>query len=100
MKRFSFFRVAVLLCVLTSLIAVGTAYSQMRGPSDDMIREQFRTILKEADTNKDGKLSYQECLAIWKDKEQGKKNCGHWDANRDGTITEDEYVRQARKVMQ
>ena len=28
-----------------------------------------------------------------------KKNCKYWDANGDGTITEDEYVKQSRKLM-
>lgn len=99
MKHFPIFGAAVLVFAVTCLVAVGTGHSQMKGPSDDMIKGQFRTILKEADTNKDGKLSAEECLAIWKDKEKAKKNCKHWDANNDGTITEDEYVKQARKVM-
>ncbi len=58
----------------------------------------FRMILEGADVNKDGKLSAAECKSIWKDKAIADKNCGYWDADKDGVITEDEYVRQASKA--
>jgi hypothetical protein len=40
-----------------------------------------------------------ECMAIWKDKKTAEKNCKYWDADGDGIITEDEYVKQVRKIM-
>jgi hypothetical protein len=85
----------LVICVL----APGISPAQQRGPSDDMIKANFREILKEADKNRDGKLSMSECMAIWKDKKTGEKNCKHWDADGDGIITEDEYVKQVRKIM-
>ena len=62
-------------------------------------KEAFKSILSSADTDKDGKLSLQECYAIWKDKKLAEKNCKYWDANGDGYITEDEYVKQSKKLM-
>lgn len=65
------------------------------GPSEDNIRQAYRMILSQADANKDGRLSAAECMAIYKDKSTAEKNCSFWDANKDGTITEEEYVKQA-----
>jgi hypothetical protein len=28
-----------------------------------------------------------------------EKDCKYWDANGDGVITEDEYVKQVRRIM-
>ena len=70
-----------------------------RGPSDDRIKGAYQQILAEADKNRDGKLSMSECMAVWKDKKTGEKNCKYWDANGDGVITEEEYVKQVRKIM-
>jgi hypothetical protein len=81
------------------LLAPNVSPAQQRGPSDDMIKANYREILKEADKNRDGKLSMSECMAIWKDKKTAEKNCKYWDANGDGIITEDEYVAQVRKIM-
>jgi hypothetical protein len=54
----------------------------------------YGLILSEADKNKDGKLSVSECKAVYKDPAMAEKNCKFWDADSDGIITEDEYVRQ------
>lgn len=81
------------------LLAPGVSPAQQRGPSDDMIKANYREVLKGADKNRDGKLSMSECMAIWKDKKTAEKNCTYWDANGDGIITEDEYVAQVRKIM-
>ena len=58
----------------------------------------FRMILEGADVNKDGKLSAAECQAMWKDKRMAQKNCSFWDVDKDGLITEAEYVRQASRL--
>jgi len=63
---------------------------------DEFARDAFKEILAEADKNKDGKLSLTECKAMWKDAAKGEKNCTFWDVNHDGTITENEYVSQAK----
>jgi len=64
-----------------------------------MIKGAFQEVLRTCDTNKDGKLALQECMETWKDKAKAEKNWKYWDANGDGTITEEEYVGQVRKIM-
>lgn len=76
-----------------AVAAVPPAYAA--GPPEDNIRQAYRMILSQADANKDGRLSAAECMAIYKDKSTAEKNCSFWDANKDGTITEEEYVKQA-----
>jgi len=56
------------------------------------------SIITEADTNKDGKLSMQECLGMSKEPKKMEKKCKYWDANDNGFITEDEYVQQVKKI--
>jgi hypothetical protein len=87
------------LVFLISLLAPCVTPAQQRGPSDEMIKANFREVLKAADKNRDGKLSISECLAIWKDRNKGEKECKYWDADGNGVITEDEYVKQVRKIM-
>ena len=88
MKSFGIF--SVLFIVLTSSVVT----SHSAGLSEERIRSAFKLILTEADTNKDGKLSVSECKAGYKDPAMAEKNCKFWDADHDGIITEDEYVRQ------
>lgn len=57
-------------------------------------RQAYGMLLAQLDANKDGKLSMTECKAMWKDKGVADKNCGFWDADKDGFITEAEYVKQ------
>lgn len=59
----------------------------------------FTEILVAADKNGDGRLSLEECYAIWKNRVMAEKNCQFWDANHDGVITEEEYVAQAGSLM-
>jgi len=80
------------LVFITMASTVCTSHSA--GLSDERIRSAYRLILSEADTNKDGKLSVSECKAGYKDPAMAEKNCKFWDADKDGIITEDEYVRQ------
>ena len=83
----------VLLASIIIASIVSVTYSA--GPSDERFRSAYREIVLQADTNKDGKLSVAECKAIYKDKALAEKNCNFWDVDRDGVITEDEYVQQA-----
>jgi hypothetical protein len=85
---------------LGGLIIVGMAsFIPAAGPSDAMVRGAYKQVLAEADKNKDGQLSRAECKAMFKDSEKGEKNCGFWDADHDGTITEDEYVAQVMSMQ-
>jgi EF hand len=80
--------------VMTSTVLT----SHSAGPSDERIRSAYRMILSQADTNKDGKLSVSECKAGYKDPAMADKNCKFWDADSDGIITEDEYVKQGMSI--
>jgi hypothetical protein len=92
MKRIGIFSLVVIVMAGTVLT------SHSAGPSDERIRSAYRLILSEADTNEDGKLSVSECKAGYKDPAMAEKNCKFWDADNDGTITEDEYVRQGTSL--
>jgi Ca2+-binding EF-hand superfamily protein len=86
--------------VVVFLITIGTvSLVRAAGPSGEMARNAYKQVLLEADKNKDGKLSLAECKAMFKDNAKGEKNCGFWDADHDGTITEDEYVAQAMSIQ-
>jgi hypothetical protein len=99
MKKSGFTFTALAIFAAAIVLTSGLANAQGVGPSDARTKAAFKTILSTADTNKDGKLSLQECYAGWKDKKMAEKNCKYWDANGDGTITEDEYVKQSKKLM-
>jgi hypothetical protein len=89
---------SVIVALAMTFLMGGVCFSQPPGPSDAMIKEAFQEIKAAADTNKDGKLTVAECLGIYKDRQLGEKNCKYWDVNRDGAITEAEYVAQAKKL--
>jgi predicted small secreted protein len=59
----------------------------------------FKEILKSSDKNKDGKLSKAEFMTIWKDKNTGEKNWKTWDTNKDGYVTEEEYVNAVANIQ-
>jgi hypothetical protein len=88
--------VSILSSIIT-LVAVSSVSAA--GPSDEMARNAYKQVLLEADKNKDGKLALAECKAMWKDDATGEEKCGFWDANHDGTITEDEYAAQAMSIQ-
>jgi hypothetical protein len=83
-----------------SLILTGNIlFAQGKGPPPEVIKGAYRQILAGADKNGDGKLSMAECLSISSNKKKIEKDCKYWDANGDGFITEEEYVKQARRIM-
>lgn len=65
------------------------------GPSDENFKRVFRELLSAVDTNKDGRMSQAECRVIYSSPAMAEKNCGFWDINKDGVVTEAEYVKQA-----
>lgn len=80
---------------LVFIVITSTVFtSHSAGPSEERIRSAYKLILTEADTNKDGKLSVSECKAGYKDPAMAEKNCKFWDADNDGIIIENEYIRQ------
>jgi hypothetical protein len=86
--------------LISSFILTGNLLSaQENSPPSEVIRGTYRQILAGADKNGDGKLSMAECMSISTNKNKIEKDCRYWDANGDGVITEDEYVKQARRLM-
>jgi len=56
-------------------------------------REAYKLLLKDTDKNNDGKISKVEFYAIWKDKKIAEEKYKTWEVNKDGYITEEEYVK-------
>jgi hypothetical protein len=80
-------------------LTINPVSASPKGPPDEMIKGAYRQILAGADKNGDGKLSMAECTSISSNKSKIEKDCRYWDANGDGVITEDEYVKQARRII-
>jgi len=99
MRRIDALSLAMVFTVICLSFSPSHAFAQSKGPPTEMIKGAYQNILKACDTNKDGKLTVQECMGAFKDKVKAEKDCKYWDANGDGTITEEEYVAQARKIM-
>ena len=88
---------AISILVLAGMVITGgVSFGHSAGPSAEFARNAFRQILSQTDTNKE--LSLAECKGIYKDAAMAEKNCTFWDVNKDGTITEDEYVSQAMSM--
>lgn len=86
--------VSAALFITTVIVSLGYT----AGPPEKNIRNAYHMILSQVDANRDGKLSVAECMAIYKDKSMAEKNCTFWDADKDGIITEAEYVKQGSSV--
>jgi hypothetical protein len=92
------FRTAVFCIGVLALSAI-PSLAQGVGPSDAAIKKAYQSLVSALDANKDGKLSVTECMAMSKDKKKAEKDCKYWDANGDGVITEEEYLKQVKKIM-
>ena len=99
MRRIDALPLAILFSMTFLCFSPGRSFAQDKGPRTEMIKGAYQEVLRTCDTNKDGKLTLQECMEMWKDKAKAEKNCKYWDANGDGIITEEEYVGQVRKIM-
>jgi hypothetical protein len=89
-----FVTAAVMVMMVLGLTAPVSAIGQIEATA----RNAYRMILSEVDADKDGKMTVKECMSIYKDKDMATKNCTFWDANKDGVITEDEYVKQGMSL--
>lgn len=90
-------KLVLLIILLLSFLLIGpSTFSQ---DMKKAARNAFKEILKNSDKNKDGKLSKAEFMTIWKDKNTGEKNWKTWDTNRDGYITEEEYVNAVANIQ-
>jgi len=82
--------------LFSTMVIVSPGYTA--GPPEQNIREAYKMILSQADANKNGELSVAECMTMYKDKSMAEKNCTFWDIDKDGIITEAEYVQQASNI--
>ena len=90
-------KLVLLIILLLSFLLLGpNSFSQdMKKAASNA----FKEILKSSDKNKDGKLSKAEFMTIWRDKNTGEKNWKTWDTNKDGYITEEEYVNAVANIQ-
>lgn len=86
--------------LIIGLLCLQPVFAQQKGPPPDFAKNAFKILLSEVDKNGDGKIGADECHSMWKDKSIADKNCGYWDTNSDGIITEEEYVSRAMKKAQ
>jgi hypothetical protein len=94
MKRMNLIVFAAAILFLTLTINPVSAFDR-----EAALKTAYNQLLSEVDKNKDGKISKEECLSVWKDKAYGETKCKYWDKNGDGIITEEEYVQQGLKIM-
>lgn len=86
-----------------SLTIIFTQIAQAQDPDvtkqmEKAARQAYKDLLKETDKNNDGKISKAEFYAIWKDKKVAGEKYIVWDLNKDGYITEEEYVKAVRDI--
>ena len=81
----------ITLIMIASLWMTGATFAQNQPGNDKnkKAHEEFHILLKQTDKNKDGKISKDEYLAVFKGGEEKFKSL---DENGDGFITEEEYV--------
>jgi len=92
MRRFT--TPGLVLVAMTGLVGVG----QAAAPSQETVRAVYAQLLAQADADKDGTISLAECKSIFTDPAISEKSCRFWDVNKDGAITEDEYVERVMRV--
>jgi Ca2+-binding EF-hand superfamily protein len=88
-------RTFLIISMILSLGMFVQVHAQDQKEMEKNIRQIYKSLLKETDKDKDGKLSKTEFYAIWKDQKVAEHNYKAWDTNKDGFITEDEYVKAA-----
>lgn len=99
MKRYAVLFLSGMFIFSFLVLSGNLSVAQQKPSRENLIRNAYRQILAGADKNGDGKLSMDECMSISRNKQKIAKDCKYWDANGDGVITEDEYVKQALKIM-
>jgi hypothetical protein len=99
MKRLSILFLSGMFIFSFLILSDSVSFAKEKAAREDLIRNAYRQILAATDKNKDGKISMDECMAISRDKKKIEKDCKYWDADGNGIITEDEYVKQVIKIM-
>lgn len=89
-------KLVLLLILLLSFLLLGPhLYGQ---DMKKIAKDAYKELCKNLDKNKDGKLSKEEYMKMWKDKKKGEQEFKKWDTNKDGYITEEEYVNAVGNI--
>ena len=99
MKRYAILLLSGVFIFSFLILSGSVSFAKPKVVREDLIRNAYRQILTAADKNGDGKLSMDECMSISKNKKKIEKDCKYWDADGNGVITEDEYVKQVLKIL-
>jgi Ca2+-binding EF-hand superfamily protein len=99
MKRYALLLLSGMFIFSFLILPGDVSFAKDKAAREDLIRNAYRQILTTADKNGDGKISMDECMSISKNKKKIEKDCKYWDADGNGVITEDEYVKQVLKIL-
>jgi len=83
----------MIMLILSVIVSFSLIAQDAAKKMEQTARDAYKELLKETDKNKDGKISRAEFYAIWKDKKVAEEKYKFWDVNKDGYITEEEYVK-------
>lgn len=67
--------------------------AEIKKAMEKAARQAYKDLLRETDKNNDGKISKTEFYTLWKDQKVAEKKYLAWDTDKDGFITEEEYVK-------
>lgn len=99
MKRYAILLLSGMFIFSFIILSGSVSFAKPKAAREDLIRNGYQQIRTATDKNGDGKVSMDECMAISKDKKKIATDCKYWDADGNGLITEDEYVKQVLKIM-
>jgi hypothetical protein len=99
MKRFAILLLSGMFIFSIVIMSGSISVAKEKAAREDLIKNAYQQICTSADKNGDGKISMDECMAISRDKKKIAKDCKYWDADGNGVITEDEYVKQVKKIL-
>jgi len=99
MKKYAILLLSGIFIFCFLILSGSVSVAKDKAARENFIRNAYRQILAETDKNGDGKISMDECMSISRDKKKIAKDCKYWDADGNGVITEDEYVKQVKKIM-
>ena len=99
MKRYAILLLSGVFMFSFLILSGSVSLAKGKTVREDLIRNAYQQIRTAADKNGNGKISMDECMAISRDKKKMEKDCKYWDADGNGVITEDEYVKQVKKIL-
>jgi hypothetical protein len=82
-------------CLAAFVIGTGPVFAQI---PEHVIKDAYKKLLTEVDKNRDAKISKAEHSLLWKDSAKAESNWKMWDLNKDGFVTEEEYIKAIRNM--